>query len=510
MNQRRRPSQTPRRPSLAGLPRADVAAAVGLVVIGVLSFSLLTGRVPIPGGSTGTGGPDGGPLRTATPSNIVIVDPRSDVLGSILYVKSGNLWLQHGAKATALTTGGHDSMPSFSTDGQWIYFIRTVDESGRWRISGQARRFRLSTPSLMRVRVDGTAEPEQLLLGKIVSGQYSWSYFLRQPVISPDGSQIVVVTDGPDPSKSDVVLKAFDPATGKLTALKAPQISPLGHQDPAFSPDGRYLAFVKNARDGARGAPVVMRYDFTTGKATAITGPGYTSPAWSPDGRFLAATRTTSFGTDVVVLDALRGTELLRVTSDEHSFDPVWSPAGDAISYLSISGGVTDLYLATLDVTGVPALKGDPLALTDRRRPRCRLATGMVDPGRAPPDARPDANPDPHGHRARIRRRAAERLHGAVTGSPKPTYLERLAARSVEVGSVLCLGIDPDIASLPSGFARNLAGLESFARLLVEVASPYAAAVKPNLAFFEAHGSAGMAALERIRADHPGGDPGDC
>ena len=84
MNQRRRPSVEPRRPSLAGLPRADLAAAIGLLVIGVLSFSLLTGRLPIPGGNGSNGGPDGGPLRTATPSNIVIVDPRSDVLGSIL------------------------------------------------------------------------------------------------------------------------------------------------------------------------------------------------------------------------------------------------------------------------------------------------------------------------------------------------------------------------------------------------------------------------------------------
>ena len=354
----------PHLPSLAGLPKADLAAGIGLLVIGVLSFSLLAGRLPLAGGKGGNGGTDGGPLRTATPSNIVVVDPRSDVLGSILYVKAGNLWLQHGAKATAVTSGGHDSMASLSADGQWIYFIRTVDEGGRWRISGQARRFQLSTPSLMRVRVDGTGEPELVLLGKIVSGQYSWSYFLRQPVISPDGTQIVVVTDGPDPTKSDVVLKAFDPATGKLTALSAPQISPLGHQDPAFSPDGRYLAFVKNARDGGSGAPVIMRYDFTTAKATAITGPGYTSPAWSPDGRLLAATRTTAFGTDVVILDALRGTELLRITSDERSFDPVWSPAGDAIAYLSIDGGVTDLWLANLDVTGVPALNGDLLALT--------------------------------------------------------------------------------------------------------------------------------------------------
>lgn len=94
-----------------------------------------------------------------------------------------------------------------------------------------------------------------------------------------------------------------------------------------------------------------------------------------------------------------------------------------------------------------------------------------------------------------------------MTASPPPSYLERLSARSIEVGSVLCLGIDPDIGSLPSGFTRNLEGLESFARLLIEVAGPYAAAIKPNLAFFEAHGSAGMAALERIRANVPPGIP---
>ena len=34
-------------------------------------------------------------------------------------------------------------------------------------------------------------------------------------------------------------------------------------------------------------------------------------------------------------------------------------------------------------------------------------------------------------------------------------------------------------------------------------AAPYAAALKPNLAFFEAYGSAGIAALERIRASLP-------
>jgi orotidine-5'-phosphate decarboxylase len=68
---------------------------------------------------------------------------------------------------------------------------------------------------------------------------------------------------------------------------------------------------------------------------------------------------------------------------------------------------------------------------------------------------------------------------------------------------VLCLGLDPDPAGLPEGFPRDVAGVERFARLIVEAAAPHAAAVKPNLAFWESHGSAGMAALERIRSSLP-------
>jgi orotidine-5'-phosphate decarboxylase len=82
-------------------------------------------------------------------------------------------------------------------------------------------------------------------------------------------------------------------------------------------------------------------------------------------------------------------------------------------------------------------------------------------------------------------------------------YLERLAARTAAVGSVLCLGIDPDPTALPAGFPADVRGLESFGRLLLDAALPYAAAVKPNLAFFEAFGSEGMAVLERLRARIP-------
>jgi orotidine-5'-phosphate decarboxylase len=83
------------------------------------------------------------------------------------------------------------------------------------------------------------------------------------------------------------------------------------------------------------------------------------------------------------------------------------------------------------------------------------------------------------------------------------TYLDRLAARTSATGTVLCLGLDPDPGSIPPRFAKGVAGLERFAALVLEAAIPYAAAVKPNLAFFEAFGSAGIAALERLRATIP-------
>jgi orotidine-5'-phosphate decarboxylase len=87
------------------------------------------------------------------------------------------------------------------------------------------------------------------------------------------------------------------------------------------------------------------------------------------------------------------------------------------------------------------------------------------------------------------------------------TYLERLAARSAATGTVLCLGIDPDPAGLPRGFSRDAAGIERFAGLILDACLPFAAAVKPNLSFYEAFGSAGIAALERLRARIPADVP---
>jgi orotidine 5'-phosphate decarboxylase subfamily 2 len=81
--------------------------------------------------------------------------------------------------------------------------------------------------------------------------------------------------------------------------------------------------------------------------------------------------------------------------------------------------------------------------------------------------------------------------------------LSRLRLRLARLRAPLGIGIDPHPDRLPEGVPPGLPGVEAFARGVIEAASDHAVAVKINVAFFEAFGSAGWAALERLRADVP-------
>ena len=81
--------------------------------------------------------------------------------------------------------------------------------------------------------------------------------------------------------------------------------------------------------------------------------------------------------------------------------------------------------------------------------------------------------------------------------------LVRLRERRHAVGAPLCLGIDPHPDHLPEQLPRTVHGVETFARGVIEAAAEHAVAVKVNVAFFEAFGAEGWAALERVRRDVP-------
>ena len=63
----------------------------------------------------------------------------------------------------------------------------------------------------------------------------------------------------------------------------------------------------------------------------------------------------------------------------------------------------------------------------------------------------------------------------------------------------LCVGIDPHPALLDDwGVTDSVSGLERFAIGAAEALAPHVAAVKPQSAFFERFGSAGIAVLEKV------------
>lgn len=343
---------------------APIIALLALAIVGVATLNLMNGQLPFKSGSTARGGGGNEPDRTPAPSNVVIVEPEITFPGTIVYAKAGNIWIQSGTGARQLTDSGRDSMPSFSPDGKDVYFIREGGGHAKHTVSGTYTWFDLETPEIVKVPADGSAPPDGIVNGKIKQGRNTWFYWMRNPVLAPDGRTIAVASDGPDPTKSDVTIQLYDTKTGKFTKPKLGQPA-LGHQDPAWAPNGSYLAFVKNQRDGSRGAPQILKFNPKNKKVFPITGPGYIAPAWSPDSKYLAATKTDSFGTDVVILDSITGNELLRLTNDGHSFSPVWSPAGDAIAFLRLDGSITDLVMVKLEGLAGNWTKGEETPLTE-------------------------------------------------------------------------------------------------------------------------------------------------
>lgn len=81
------------------------------------------------------------------------------------------------------------------------------------------------------------------------------------------------------------------------------------------------------------------------------------------------------------------------------------------------------------------------------------------------------------------------------------TYRQRLRETTAQRGN-LCVGIDPHPSLISAwGLPLNASGLERCARGVVDALGERVAAFKPQSAFFEAYGSAGVAVLERVLAD---------
>lgn len=86
------------------------------------------------------------------------------------------------------------------------------------------------------------------------------------------------------------------------------------------------------------------------------------------------------------------------------------------------------------------------------------------------------------------------------------TILEKYNARAEAVGSLLCVGLDVDFARIPERFRAAQYPQFEFGKWVADQTAGYAAAFKPNTAFYEARGAQGWAELkmtvEYLRSEH--------
>jgi orotidine-5'-phosphate decarboxylase len=80
---------------------------------------------------------------------------------------------------------------------------------------------------------------------------------------------------------------------------------------------------------------------------------------------------------------------------------------------------------------------------------------------------------------------------GTITvlqSEPRPavTFIDQLSAAWTANNSLLCVGLDPDLARLPAQFSQDAAGVLGFCKAIVDATADLACVFKPQIAYFAA------------------------
>jgi TolB protein len=135
--------------------------------------------------------------------------------------------------------------------------------------------------------------------------------------------------------------------------------NPADERDPAWSPDGRKLAYASHQGnnwdlyidDLPTNATTRMTYDQSFQGA----------PSWSPDGKWLAYESYQGNNLDIYVMPIDASQPAQRVTdSPAPDFAPAWSPLGRQIAFVSWRDGNQDIYVFSLDTREFANLTNTP------------------------------------------------------------------------------------------------------------------------------------------------------
>ena len=170
------------------------------------------------------------------------------------------------------------------------------------------------------------------------------------PAISPDGKYIVFLANG-NFNKGEVFVDLWlaDAQTGKrikrlIKSTVDPHYEEIGllYSQAAFSPDGKLLAFSALSE----GQEVLYVLDVARRKRIKemrLPLDGITGPTWSPDGAKIAFSGAKGGITDIYTVDA-DGKNLTQLTHDKFGdVMPSWSPDGQTIAFATERGAGSDI-----------------------------------------------------------------------------------------------------------------------------------------------------------------------
>jgi Tol biopolymer transport system component/DNA-binding winged helix-turn-helix (wHTH) protein len=173
------------------------------------------------------------------------------------------------------------------------------------------------------------------------------------PAFSPDGKQIAFSWNGGDTQNSDVYIKlvsAGEPV--RLTKHEADDLLP------AFSPDGSHIAFVRSFTAGSSEVILIPALGGTERKICSLNS-SRSSVSFSPDGRFLAVSdKDESGGKSGIFLVNIENGEKKRLTAPPDLVSdvmPRFSPDGETIAFVrSLGSIVQELFVAPASGEGEP------------------------------------------------------------------------------------------------------------------------------------------------------------